>query len=160
MTTPPASASPRWLVGRPLSPGLRIAAMTLLAVAVAAVGFIVLTPGPPDNAGQESLRIWLDTLHAEGKLPGFITFGLVEWSSNVLMFVPIGFLLAAGLSPARRIWAPATGAVMSTAIELSQKVWLPSRVSSVGDVLANTSGALLGMLILVAGSCWAGRARR
>jgi hypothetical protein len=152
------TARPQWLAGLALSPRLRFVFAVLLAVTLIVVAYIVLGLGRPDAAGQESLRAWLDRLHAEGKLPGFVTFGLVEWSANVVLFLPIGLFFAGALRPLRRIWVVPIAAAMSSAIELSQKFWLPSRVASVGDVLANTTGALLGVLILLAVSRWSRQA--
>ena len=37
----------------------------------------------------------------------------------------------------------------SCCIELSQKLFLPGRVASIGDVLANTAGALIGTAVAV-----------
>ncbi|WP_375390134.1 VanZ family protein, partial [uncultured Amnibacterium sp.] len=42
------------------------------------------------------------------------------------------------------------GALLSTCVELAQGLFLPGRVSSVGDILANTTGAVLGCRVAIA----------
>jgi len=71
---------------------------------------------------------------------------------NVAAFVPLGWLLAQGIrdvaaSPrARRLAVVGFCAVMSFGVETLQ-YFLPSRYSSLLDVLANSAGALIGALL-------------
>ena len=71
---------------------------------------------------------------------------------NVAAFVPLGWLLAQGIrdvaaSPrARRLVVVGFCAVMSFGVETLQ-YFLPSRYSSLVDVLANSAGALIGALL-------------
>ncbi len=138
----------RRLVGRSLSFPSQVVAAVLLLVTLAIDGVIVLGPDAPAPAGQESMRQWLAVWRLLGIQPTFVTFGLVEWLANVLMFLPVGFLFAGAVSPRRRSWVVPLAAAMSVTAELFQLL-LPDRVSSVYDVLANTLGALLGVLLLV-----------
>jgi glycopeptide antibiotics resistance protein len=88
-------------------------------------------------------------LHRSG-LPDWIGYGAVESGANVLLFVPFGLLATLGLQPKHR-WAPiALGLASSAAIELGQLLFLPARTASWADVLANTSGAALGVLAALA----------
>lgn len=64
---------------------------------------------------------------------------------NVILFLPLGLMLAQRNSSWARIIAPA--AMFSFAIEFAQ-AFSPERSSSVWDVLANTSGAALGAYLL------------
>ena len=65
---------------------------------------------------------------------------------NVLLFVPVGALLAALLRG--RWWAAVLVAgLCSAAIEVVQSRWL-ERIGSVDDLVANTVGAALGALAL------------
>jgi glycopeptide antibiotics resistance protein len=65
---------------------------------------------------------------------------------NVLLFVPVGALLAALLRG--RWWAAVlVAALCSAAIEAVQSRWL-ERIGSVDDLVANTVGAALGALAL------------
>jgi hypothetical protein len=72
---------------------------------------------------------------------------------NVLGFVPFGFccFLHRSLSERQPLWAAAlfavlAGAAISLLLETVQ-VWLGNRVSSATDLLCNTFGALLGVLL-------------
>jgi VanZ family protein len=73
---------------------------------------------------------------------------------NLLGFVPLGFFFTAFLLKASNwkkkiiyIGVAATGFAISLAIELSQ-IYLPSRYSQLGDVICNSVGTVLGILIL------------
>lgn len=77
---------------------------------------------------------------------------LVDVVGNVLLFVPVGLVLA-GAAPARHragrfVLGTVAAAILSTLIEAAQ-LWLPSRATDVDDVLFNTLGAAMGALLLV-----------
>jgi VanZ family protein len=117
----------------------------LCSVWLLTVALIVLWPTPVDRASGGWLRAVLRDLYAHG-LPTSVTYTAVEFASNVLMFVPFGlfwFILA----PRGWRWVGAlAGMTLSVAIEVTQLVLLPQRVSTPWDVLANTLGAALGAL--------------
>lgn len=74
---------------------------------------------------------------------------VLDLVANVLLFVPIGFLLALGEPAERRgtVWrALAAGAVLSMAIESAQ-LFQAARYASPWDVLMNSAGAALGGLL-------------
>ncbi|QEO14179.1 VanZ family protein [Agromyces intestinalis] len=126
--------------------GLRAARIVLWAlVAVAAVA--VLAPIPLDAGNGGVVWHLLRVLRRAG-LPGFVTYDVLEFIANVVLFVPVGALLALEL-PARR-WglAVAVAAAASVAIEAVQAIVLVARVSSIADVAANVVGALIGALIV------------
>ena len=125
--------------------GLRWLSAGLLVAFLVAVAVITFTPGPPDANGQRDLIAFLATAHAQG-LPRWVTFGKLEFSANVLMFVPIGLFGALALPRARWLIVPAAVA-MSAVIELVQAADLPARVGTPLDVIANGMGALIGYLI-------------
>jgi len=82
-----------------------------------------------------------------------VTYAGVEAVANVVMFLPFGVLV--GLL-VRRWWVVVLLALAtSTAIELAQLAFLPTRVPTVQDVVLNTVGAALGVLAL---RLWARRA--
>jgi hypothetical protein len=83
----------------------------------------------------------------------------IEWSDlddiaiNILGFMPFGFIVYRyrGLAkPDGRawnvVWAVCVGAAISLTIELTQ-VWLPNRTSSATDLVTNTLGTFLGVLL-------------
>lgn len=74
---------------------------------------------------------------------------LSEMAFNVAMFVPVG-LLAALIIPRRR-WplALVAGVVFTAVIELVQ-VPEPTRISDPRDLVMNTAGAVLGVLLVLA----------
>ncbi|MHA7209827.1 VanZ family protein [Arthrobacter sp. MDT1-65] len=123
--------------------------LALCTVWLLAVALIVLWPTPVDRAGGSILRGGLDYLYTHG-LPTFITHSLVEFTANVLMFVPLGLFWFL-LTPRRwRRWAPIVGLALSAVIEATQHILLPQRFATPYDVLANTLGATLGALIAAA----------
>ena len=130
-------------------------ATVLLIAVLVVIAVVVFTPGPPDAAGQHDLWWFFYRAHEHG-LPGWISFELVETSSNIAMFAPIGLLGALALR--RHTWlVVVAAAALSGLIELGQSMFLPERVASLPDVLANTGGALLGWLIALP---WIRRHRR
>ena len=62
---------------------------------------------------------------------------------NVLMFLPLGFLYRL-ITKRRGAWL--LGALISTSIEITQ-IFIPARTTSPTDVLNNTLGAGLGVLL-------------
>ncbi len=145
-------------------PSRRVAAM-LMAGYVAVVALIVFWPTTEINNASIG-GIWV-VLHALGA-PRWISPGTIEFATNVLLFVPLGFL-------GRLIWAEldwhgwlGAGLLASATIEIAQSTFLPGRVPSVLDVAANTLGAVLGFVLVTAGavrviadvSCWSRRLRR
>ena len=77
--------------------------------------------------------------------------------SNILLYLPVGFFLAAALEGIpvwlRVISSAVFGAALSMAIELTQ-VYDASRASSVWDFLANADGALLGAVAGASGAAF------
>ena len=72
---------------------------------------------------------------------------VLEILANVALFVPIGLLLVLAW-PRLRLWqAVLIGALMSVLIETVQGV-MPSRFPTVSDVIANTTGTLIGVAIV------------
>lgn len=126
-------------------PHVRFAAI-LAAAYVVAVLLIAFWPTPVDRSLGPGLSRALGWLHAHG-LPAFVDYGAVEFGSNILLFVPCGYIAAA---LATRWWQPlAAGFAASCLIELGQAVLLPNRFPSTLDILANTAGTALGTGIFV-----------
>lgn len=127
------------------TPRSRRLATTLLALyglGVLVVGFW----GSPVDAGAHPgiLRV-LDVVHRAG-VPAWFGYAALEFTANVLFFVPLGLLVVLRLGT-RAWWAGAVaGLLVSAAIEVGQALFLPSRFASFDDVLANTSGAVIGAL--------------
>lgn len=120
-----------------------------LALVLAAIAVITLWPTPVDAPAKTTISDVLTALHEAG-VPTAVNYTFVEAASNVLMFLPLGIVLALLLP--RKIWwtAPLIACGTSALIELTQFVFLPQRFATIFDVAANTGGALLGALIVLA----------
>lgn len=121
-----------------------------LVVYLLLVAWITLTPDLADNDALGRVRVITQWLTARG-VP--VTYAGVEAGANVVMFVPFGVLVGLLARPARAWWARvvAGGLVLSAGIETAQLLFLPSRVPTVQDVVMNTLGAALGVLVLLVG---------
>lgn len=81
---------------------------------------------------------------------------------NFIGFWPLGFLLAAALDHSRRYkkyyWPAAilAGCLFSLAIEIGQ-AWIPSRTSSMLDLILNTAGTAVAVLLYVIQRKWIAR---
>jgi VanZ family protein len=122
-----------------------------IALVVIAVSIVVITmwPTPVDAPAEGTIHDVLKTLHQAG-VPTAVNYSFVEAASNVLMFVPLGMVLAFLLPPQRWWLSTLIAAAASTAIELTQLLFLPQRFATLADVAANTAGALLGSILVVA----------
>jgi glycopeptide antibiotics resistance protein len=123
-----------------------------------AVGFITLGPQPPVGGKNGIVMVVLRILW-EHPATGWVTYNGVEFAANVAMFAPIGlfFLLLLG----RRGWLLAIllPFLMTVGIETAQ-LWIPGRVSDIRDVISNTTGAIIGVLVGLAITAPAARRAR
>lgn len=122
----------------------------MLAAVSALYAFVVwwltLRPAPYGDDTAGVLRRVLALL-AGWPPTAWVTFDVVEFSANVVMFVPFGALV---LAWGGRAWQGILGGlVASAAIETTQLLFLPTRVADVRDLVANTLGAALGVLAVV-----------
>lgn len=103
---------------------------------------------PVDSSLHPLIVKVLAVLHRHG-LPEAINYGVIEFTANIGFFVPIGILLAV-LLPKRMRWvAVLAGVTISGIIELSQLLLLSHRYASWGDILANSIGTGIGVLLMV-----------
>lgn len=112
---------------------------------LACLAFLTLTPSRIENAMPNLLDLALRAAHRLGWES--LDFTQLEVLANVLVFVPVG-ILAASLLP-RRLGALAllVGPAISVGIEFAQRIALPHRAATVSDVLANSAGATVGVLL-------------
>ncbi|MFF2633264.1 VanZ family protein [Microbacterium sp. NPDC058021] len=107
-----------------------------LAVYLAMVGAVLLLPVSYGGAVNAIGVVLSDGLG----IGGFGT-GWIEFTGNIVMFVPLGLLLTLLV---RRHWLGVVFALaLSAAAELAQ-AFIPSREPSLRDVLANVVGAAVG----------------
>ncbi|MFJ6793586.1 VanZ family protein [Streptomyces sp. NPDC091268] len=131
-----------------------VRALAMVAAFVATVAFSVvlarLTLEPSHASAAlvhanvtpgRSIRAYLDgtsTIEAARQLGG-----------NVLLGVPFGVLLPVLLPPARGLLRVAAVTIcLMTLVELTQGALVTGRVFDIDDVILNTTGALLGYLLL------------
>lgn len=110
---------------------------------------VTLWPTTVDRDFSPAIARLLQELHERG-VPLFVDYGFVEFSANVVFFVPVGFLGALLLTHRLQWLAVVIGGTLSAAIESAQGLFLPGRVASAGDVVANTTGAIIGCAAAVA----------
>ena len=130
------------------SPMLRARTRRLLAFVgvgyVTACLVIGFWPSPVDAPIDGLLGRVLVYLHSVG-IPDVVDYRFIERGANVMLFVPLGALVAAQLS--RRHWWIALVAciALSGFIELGQALLLPRRFASGSDILTNSVGAAIGV---------------
>lgn len=114
-----------------------------LLVALAAIA--VLTLGRPLDPQVERLNLipFRDLLWAVG---GQVepAVAVTELVANVLLFVPLGLALAVRHPRASTWWIAGIAAAVSLAVEGAQAIMNTGRLADITDVLANTTGAVLG----------------
>lgn len=129
------------------------------AAAVYAVflALIAFWPTPVDRGAHDTIAQILSVLHSHG-LPHAIDYALVEFTANIALFVPVGLLMIAYVGIERWWLGFVVGFGASVVIELGQLLFLSQRYSSVADVVANTTGAILGTVVgLVMLTLWGAR---
>ncbi len=109
------------------------------------VGWVTLTPSSSAPTGSELVLRLLARLQRYEEL-SWLTYTRAELLANVALFVPVGLFLLL-LVGTRFWWVAGVGAfLMTSAIETVQRS-IPGRVSDERDVLANTAGALIGIVV-------------
>lgn len=126
----------------------RVVLAALSAAYLYAVGWMTLTVRPYGGdiaSAIDRLIAWF----ALRPSTAWITFERVEFGANVAMFVPLGVFAVLWFG-VRGWWtAPLLGFVASGLIEATQLLFLPTRYPTVSDLVANTAGAVVGMLLML-----------
>lgn len=108
-----------------------------------AVGWMTLSARPYGEDIDGVLDRLLEWL-SRRPVTEWVTFLWLEFFANVAMFVPLGVFVVLWFG-VRRWWlAPLIGFGLSAAIEIAQLQFLPSRFADPRDLVANTTGAILG----------------
>ncbi|MFK0403621.1 VanZ family protein [Microbacterium sp. NPDC090225] len=108
---------------------------------------LTLTPSRVEQRLPNLLDLVLSTAHRLGWAS--LDFTRLEILANVLVFVPVG-IFAFVLLP-RPVWGLAflVGPAISIGIEVFQRLALPHRAATVSDVIANSTGATIGVVLAV-----------
>jgi hypothetical protein len=121
------------------SPGNTRLKVGLTALTILPILIATLRP-----SGSELSSGWTFTLVSGDE-------ALAEVIENLLLFIPFGIALALGNTRALR--AVAVGALVSLTVEFAQQ-WIPGRDPSVGDLVFNTLGTALGVLVVRSAPHW------
>lgn len=124
-----------------------IVARGLLAVYLGGLALVAFWPTPVDRPVAGKLQTVLFALHAAG-LPQLINYSFLEFASNILMFTPIGVLAALAFPALHREQIILAAFLASCCMEAGQLLFLHDRFPSAMDLVANTSGAMLGVWAL------------
>ena len=117
-----------------------------LGVTLTIVLLATLWPTPLDQGYEGAINRFLSVLHRSG-VPLWFGYDKLEFTSNIIMFVPLGFLVAL-LLPQKMWWlAFVVCPGISVAIEMTQAVALSARFATPLDVVSNSIGALAGILL-------------
>lgn len=123
-------------------------AAVLLAASLGVVLTVTMWPTPVDKNYNGTITKLLAQMQQNG-LPQWFGYNHLEFSANIAMFVPLGFLVA--LLLAQRLWwlALIICPLFSVSIEITQALFLSARYATVSDVVSNSMGAVIGILIAV-----------
>lgn len=125
---------------RRAAPSIRIARLVLVLYALT-LALIAFWPTPVDSGAGPFLRAITRTVP-------WLTYDRVEFSANVMLFVPFGVLLALVLALRRVLVMPIALAV-TVIIESAQALLLENRTPALSDMVANLLGAAIGLGIVV-----------
>ena len=130
---------------------MSVALLVVVSAAMAALLFYL--SGKAYASGSEPLReLLLRTMQRQRPVSrDALLAGLMPVIANVLFFVPWGFLMFVALdSPSRRRSRTYLATILGGAcFALGMEVWqsfLPTRVTGLPDMVANTAGALAGAM--------------
>lgn len=115
-------------------------AIALLGAYLVVTAAIVLWPSPVDR-GATGL------INRIAEIVPVLTHARIEFAANIALFVPLGALLARILPRDQHLVVPAA-LVVTVGVESIQALLLAARTPSVLDIVANTTGACLGLLIV------------
>lgn len=118
----------------------RVRAARLLALYGVALALIAFWPEPVDRGASGVLR-------GITRAVPWLTYDVIETTSNVLLFVPLGVLLAFVIPRQRGLIVPLALAT-TLVIETGQALFLAARTPSLRDVIANVLGATIGLALV------------
>jgi len=127
-------------------PLLRRWVIALAVLYIVALACIVFWPVPVDRNIDGPLLHLINWLHRHGA-PGWFRYSTIEFGANIVLFIPVGVFIVVLAGARRWWWAVLVGFAASCTIELCQLLFLSSRFATLNDVIANTSGAVVGALL-------------
>lgn len=131
----------------PSTSGIRHAMVgTLMVVYGVFLAFIVFWPTPIDRPVRGLIDRVIQELHERG-VPSFIDYGVIEFTANVALFVPVGVLLGLAIPVRWSLLTLVLGPALSAGIEFAQSTLLDERYATARDVVANSIGSTFGVLL-------------
>jgi len=110
------------------------------------LALIAFWPTPVDAGAHDTISSLINWLHAHGA-PAWVRYRVIEFGANIALFVPVGLFVVI-LAGARRWWLGIlVGFTASCTIEFGQYLFLPARFATINDVIANTTGSVIGAII-------------
>lgn len=122
-----------------------------LTITTLAIVLITMWPNPVDEGMGSVVARILELLHGLG-VPDSFGYDALEFTANIIMFLPFGFFLGL-LVPSRRILSLALVVAFTACIETTQFFFIAGRFGTIPDVFANTTGGWIGLLL--AWGCYA-----
>lgn len=126
---------------------LALISRILLVPYTIALALIVWLPGDQASRVTGIVGRIARSLAYRLDIPFFYTYTVLEFVANIALFIPFGLLLALGWSRLKTWHLAVLGLVTSGAIEFVQ-IFLPTRFSTISDLVANTAGAAVGCLFV------------
>jgi len=109
------------------------------------VAWLTLTPQPISPDQMDLVQRVLEALQRRGYVES-LSINEVEFLANIALFVPVGMFLLLFFTPAGWWVAVLGSAGITVMIELAQR-GIPGRVSDERDLVANTLGGVIGVLV-------------
>lgn len=109
---------------------------------------ITLSPNRVDESRMPEIIRFLTFWHSHG-LPSGFKYSQLEFSANIVMTIPLGLFAGIALPKPKRRLAFIALPAMAAVVELSQALFLSGRVASIWDVVANSLGVWIGLLVAV-----------
>lgn len=133
----------------PSTSGPRHAIVAVLAAVYGVfLAFVAFWPSPVDKPVASLLNRVISELHERG-VPAFVDYGFIEFSANIVLFIPVGLIFGLIVPVRFAVIALLLGPALSAAIELGQHFLLAARYATVADVIANSIGATIGVFLAV-----------
>ena len=127
--------------------------VALLIIYFIILAMLTLIPVPITNGGalKISLIPFVDIINGiRGITTANPMYAVMVFVSNILLFVPLGFLLSIYLEIKKRLnikYIVIAGITVSVLIEVSQLMFSLGRTTNVDDIISNTSGAVIGYFL-------------
>nr|WP_242061524.1 VanZ family protein [Microbacterium ureisolvens] len=106
-----------------------------------ALALIAFWPTPVDRGAAGLLR-------TISRAVPWLTYDVIEMTANIVLFVPLGILLALALPLHRGLVLPIALAT-TLVIESCQALFLTERTPSLRDIVANVLGASIGLALVL-----------